>query len=256
MDSSEVVLIDQTGTVSLEQMQGFVEALQQQVDQDLAPYWDVRADISSLGAADAVPAGKWPIRIVNVVSEGYGVHSNDQGQPYAEVLNNNLLSSTLSHELLEMLVNPMGNRMKQAANLDTQSAETQVCYLVEVCDPCEMSSYPIAGVAVSNFILPSFYEQSATGRVDFLGKLAGPLPLALPAGCYISWWDPVEKYWFEYRDGVITLGAGADRLNRRAERDALAPPSRHDLAAIYRTWPEEVERLPRPSQPYPPSTGP
>jgi len=256
MDSWKVALIDQTGTVSPEQMQGFVTALQQQVDMDLAPAWNVRADISPLGAADAVPADTWPLRIVGSVPRGDGVHSNAQGQPYAQVVNDDLLSSTLSHELLEMLVNPTGNRMRQAANIDTESAEKLVSYLVEVCDPCEMSSYTIAGVAVSDFILPSFYDENAAGKVDFLGTLTGPLPQALTAGCYISWWDPVEQFWFEYRDGVVTLGAGTDDLNRRAERDALAPPWRHDLTAIYRNWPGEIKRLPRPSQPGSPSTGP
>lgn len=250
MDSYKVALIDETGTVPTASMQQYAAALQRQVTEDLAPFWDVQAGISVLAAGDSVPADTWPLTIVSSLTRGgpeeEGVHLNDQGQPYAQVVNNNDLTTTLSHELLEMLVDPLGTRMRLAANLDRFADNPQVSYLVEVCDPCEVFSYPIDGVPVSDFILPSFFDSNAAGKVDFLGQLRGPLPEPLPDGCYISWLDQDDQTWYEELDGIITIGAGNFGDNPRSRRDCLTRPARHDLAAIYRSWPKSVRRCPRP----------
>lgn len=250
MDSYKVALIDQTGTVPACSLQQYATALQRQVNEDLAPAWDVRADISVLGAEDDVPGGTWPLSIVSSLINGNpeeeGVHLDDNGQPYAQVVNNNDLTTTLSHELLEMLVDPWGTRLKLAANLDRYADNPEVSYLVEVCDPCEVFNYPINGVQVSDFILPSFFGSDAAVKVDFLGQLRAPLPEPLPGGCYISWLDQDNQTWYEELDGIITIGAGNSGDNPRALRDCLTRPGRHDLAAIYRAWPGSVRGCPRP----------
>ena len=81
------------------------------------------------------------------------MHTNYQGQLSAEAVNDDQVSITLSHELLEMLVDPAGDRVIQAADLDPYSGGQQVKYLVEVCDPVAAYSYEIDGVAVSDFVL-------------------------------------------------------------------------------------------------------
>jgi hypothetical protein len=50
MDTWNVALIDQTGVVLDATLQQFAAALQQQTYDDLAPAWNVRADISVLAA--------------------------------------------------------------------------------------------------------------------------------------------------------------------------------------------------------------
>lgn len=250
MESYKVALIDQTGTVSPDLLKQYAAALQRQVDEDLAPAWDVRADISVLNSTDTVPKGTWPLTIVSALTRGgaqqEGVHLDQQGQPVAQVLNNNDLTTTISHELLEMLADPFGDRRQVAANLDKYSDYPQVSYLVEVCDPCEVFSYPIDGVSVSDFILQPFYDSSATGKVDFLGQLQGPLPKLLPKGCYISWFVQEEQTWYEQLDGIITIGSGDSGDNPRSRRDYLTRSDRHDLAAVYWAWPRSVKRCPRP----------
>jgi hypothetical protein len=252
MNSPQVALIDQTngGVVSLAELQQYAAALQQQVDNDLAPAWNVRANISTPVAGDAIPPGTWPIRIVDSLSGAGGVHLDDQGQPYAEVVNDDRLSITISHELLEMLVDPSGTRLMQAPDLDPDSDQHQVGYLVEVCDPCEVYSYPIDGVPVSDFILPSFYEPNAVGPVDFLGILAGPLPQELPQGCYISWYDSEDQSWWEQLpNGMVVQGTETSARQTRAERDCVflpADPDRHNIPAIYQAWPQAVKCVPRP----------
>jgi|SRR5579871_4439835 hypothetical protein len=244
MNSSNVALINQTndGAVSPAMLERYAAALQQQVDNHLAPAWNVRADISVLDAGAVVPEGTFPLNIVNALAGQAGVHTNDQGQPSAEAVNGDQLSITLSHELLEMLVDPSGTRVTQAADLDPYSAGQQVNYLVEVCDPCVLYSYDIDGVPVSDFVLPSFYDPDATGQVDFAGFLAQPL--TVPLGCYISWLDPTDNRWHELQPNGTFL-VGAQPGLSRDDRDAAlgdANPDRHNVPVIYRAWPQAVRR--------------
>ena len=227
-------------------LQKYAAALQHQVDNHLAPAWNVRADISVLAAGAVIPPGTLPLNIVNSLAGRAGVHTNYQGQLSAEAVNGDQLSITLSHELLELLVDPSGTRVIQAPDLDPYSGGQQVNYLVEVCDPCVVYSYDIDGVPVSDFVLPSFYDPNATGKVDFAGFLARPL--TVPLGCYISWLDPTDNRWHELQpDGTILVGAKPGLS--RDDRDGAfgqANPDRHNVPAIYRAWPQARRRRPRP----------
>ena len=248
MNSSKVALINQTndGAVSPATLEQYAAVLQQQVNNHFAPAWNVHADISVLDAGAVIPQGTSPLNIVNSLAGQAGVHTNNQGQLSAEAVNGDQLSITLSHELLEMLVDPSGTRVIQAADLDPYSGGQPVDYLVEVCDPCVVYSYDIDGVPVSDFVLPSFYDPDATGNVDFAGFLAGPL--TVPLGCYISWLDPVDNRWHELQpDGTFLVGAKPG-LSRDDRDTALgdANPDRHNVPAIYRAWPQAVRRRPRP----------
>jgi hypothetical protein len=241
MSSWKVALTDQsTAGVPLATLQQLAVALQQQVDNDFAPVWGVRADISAIASGDPVPSGTWPIKVVDDIGGAGGVHLDDQEQPYAEAVNGPELSIAISHELLEMLVDPWGNRFAPAADLDPASDGHQVFYLVEVGDPCEVSKYDIGGVAVSDFILPSFYDPNAAGPVDFLHTLGGPLPRTVPQGCYISWIDPQDGNWHQQRpDGTFITAPADASQNPRANRDSAlgdADSDRHNIAAIYRDW--------------------
>jgi hypothetical protein len=246
MDSRKVALIDQTngGSVPPDTLEQWKDALQQQVNEHLAPAWNVRADICVLPAGAAIPQDTWPITIVDSLAGRAGVHTNNQLQPFAEVANDDQTSITVSHELLEMLVDPDGTRVIQGPDLDPYSGGQQVAYLVEVCDPCAVYSYEINGVQVSDFVLPSFYKWNATGDIDHAGFLKRPLTVS--EGCYISWLDPTDYRWHEQQpDGTFYVGIKPGRS--RDDRDGAlrdANPTRHDVTAIYRAWPRAVMRRP------------
>jgi hypothetical protein len=248
MNSSKVALINQAGgdAVPAKTLERYRDALQKQVDNHLAPAWSVRADISVLAAGAVIPPGTSPLNIVSSLTGQAGVHTNAQGQVSAEAVNDDQLSITLSHELLEMLVDPSGTCFKQAPDLDPYSGGQQVNYLVEVCDPCAVFSYDIDGVQVSDFVLPSFYDPNAAGKVDFADFLARPL--SVPLGCYISWLDPTDARWHELQpDGTFLIGAKPGLS--RDDRDASfgdANPDRHNVPAVYRAWPQAVRRQQRP----------
>ncbi len=240
MNSWKVALIDQTtgAVVPPDELPQIAAALQKQVDNDLASTWGMRADIAALAVGATIPPDTWPIKVVDSLPGAGGVHLDAQGQPYAEAVNGPRLSIAISHELLEMLVDPWGNRFTPAADVNPEKGGRQVFYLVEVGDPCEVSSYPIDGVQVSDFILPSFYDPNAKRPVDFRDTLTGPLPQQVPPGCYISWIDPVDRKWHQQTsDGLFVTADATPGTNPRADRDTVFggdDTNRHNIQAVYK----------------------
>jgi hypothetical protein len=213
-----VALVDKTGTVSAGDLAEVAGALNEQVQADFAPVWRVSATV---GAYPTAPPHTWRVELVDDTGEpgALGFHTDDHHQPYALVDVGGEWTVTASHELLEMLGDPWGNRLHTAATLPgwDGSPSTRLRYLVELCDPCEAFSYPVGGVPVSDFLLPSFYRSSpnAVGGYSHLGRLTEPLEVA--DGGYISMIDPATGHlWQRFvtggdrRDvdrGVIDLGA-------------------------------------------------
>lgn len=96
-----------------------------------------------------------------------GIHTVDtSGRPYAEawITSHPTAQSTaeLSHELLEMLVDPDGLRVMGGT-------------LAEVCDPVSNETYPLDGVMVADFVYPSWFTPGATGPYDALRLPISPL---------------------------------------------------------------------------------
>ena len=69
------------------------------------------------------------------------------------------VSSVMSHEVLEMYIDPNCNLW---ANDGKGSA-----YSFEVCDPVEAPSYTVNGVSVSNFVTPSWFDSLAPATAQF-----------------------------------------------------------------------------------------
>src|SRR5439155_15221952 len=125
------------------------------------------------------------------------VHSDKDGQPFALVRFNEGWPLTTSHEIIEMLGDPFGNRL--IAGQSKKSGQGRVEYLVEVCDPSESSdyAYTVNGIAVSDFYTPNYFDPvKAQGvRYSYTGALTEPRQV-LPGG-YLSWHDPVSDHWFQ-----------------------------------------------------------
>jgi hypothetical protein len=71
MNSSNVALINQTngGAVSPDTLQQYADALQYQVDNHVAPTWDVHANISVLDAGAAPSPGTLLLNIVSYLDK-------------------------------------------------------------------------------------------------------------------------------------------------------------------------------------------
>jgi hypothetical protein len=223
-----VALVDASGTISAAQLAEVAGAINQQVQADFAPAWQVAATV---GVYPTAPPDMWKIELRQQLPAGSsvrGYHTNANNQPFALVdVDAGQWTVTVSHELLEMLGDPWGNQLHDAtAPPGWQGTSPRVRYLVELCDPCEGFSYEVGGVAVSDFLLPSFYRSTdrGTNRYSFLGKLTTPLEVG--EGGYISFIDPADQHvWQRFvRDGQVhdndwgVQQLGAEMFRERADR--------------------------------------
>jgi hypothetical protein len=163
-----------------------VAALQIQISRDFAPIWGVdcvlaiqekpRTGIQRLGFYDTTKQ-----------ANTLGDHElTKDGLPLGKVFVETTLQDgedptvTSSHELMEMLVDPMLTRVAVRGGFAT--------YAVEVADACEEQTYKINGIQMSDFVTPQWFGM--TGRVsgkdsyDFLGSCKSPWQLL--EGGYIS----------------------------------------------------------------------
>jgi hypothetical protein len=207
MSVIQVGLVDVTGKIDPSLVHAASIALNVQVTRDLPQFWPVTATVTYLPNHNKIPPGIWPIQLVKSLPPGEGgFHADKHKQPYAKVIaspDDPTWTVDASHELLEMLVDPYGNRMQSSVAIEITSSGKivdgvgQFGYLVEACDPCEDNScaYTINGIAVSDFITPHFYDPMVTPgtRYSFTGKITAPRQI-LPGG-YISWVDTVKDEW-------------------------------------------------------------
>jgi hypothetical protein len=243
MPETQVVLVDQTRSIDPALLHDAALALNSQVTQDLVQYWSgITASVSTAPSLSALPAGAWPVFLVKELPPGEGgFHMDKHNQPYAKVIASSGDESwtiDASHEIIEMLVDPYGNRMQtsqaiQISGDDVVDAPGSFNYLVEACDPCEANNYAydIAGIAVSDFITPNFYDSSVTSGTSysFKGNIERPRQL-LPGG-YISFMQADETW------------------NQILWVDPSKPPTYNNLslAAGVRSLREELHRLMGPS---------
>ena len=168
-----------------------VPALQRQVTEHFQPAWGVGAQI--VFAERRVPRHAYRIVVLDEAGskedEGYlGYHFQSDGSPVAYIFarddmrDNATISDTLSHEILEMLVDPAVNLY---AYRPARGGRPDRGYFYEVCDPVQYHHYRIDGVAVCDFVYPEWYEYiwpKVSRKFDHLGLLEEPFQI-LP-GCY------------------------------------------------------------------------
>lgn len=207
MSVIQVGLVDKTGKLDPELVQSVASALNLQVIRDLPQFWNVQATVTYLPNAKKVPAGVWPVNLVPKLPPGEGgVHMDKHNQPYALVIANpgsDEWTIDASHETLEMLVDPYGNKLQTSRaiaitpNGTIADSSGEFNYLVEACDPCEADAYAysIQGVAVSDFLTPHFYDPVVNPgtRYSFTGAIKAPRQI-LPGG-YISYIDMATNEW-------------------------------------------------------------
>ena len=221
----QVGLADKTKEIDPELMQSVAAALNIQVNRDLAPIWNVQATVTHLPNASKIPAGVWPVFLVKQLPPGEGgFHLDKHNQPYAEVIaspNDDQWTIDASHETLEMLVDPAGNRLQNATSIQLagnkiEDGNGEFAYLVEACDPCEANNfaYPIQGVAVSDFLTPHFYDTVAAPgtKYSFTGAIKAPRQI-LPGG-YITWVDQEKNevqqlQYLTSQPKIINLGSAS-----------------------------------------------
>lgn len=194
----QLALVSETKKITASALSRVGAALQKQATRDLAPIWQVKATIDTFPTLEDVPIGYWPIIVTeDDLGDAAGIHEDKEGQPFALVKYDYGWGLTASHEVLEMLVDPFGNRM--TAGQSPKPGQGRVEFLVEVCDPSEDTpyAYRINGILVSDFYTPDYFDPVASPSVRYSFTGAIKAPRQVLKGGYISWHDPISDHWFQ-----------------------------------------------------------
>jgi hypothetical protein len=192
-------------------------AIQKQLTRDFTPFWGLPATVDVFEDLASVPSDYHPVvvfgdapeledelrplvgeRLAEELIDDFekqrlsGLHLNAYTrQPFALVAASDAWTVTLSHEVLELIADPYGNRLIAAAH--PLHRNQRVKYLLEVCDPCQSVWYPVNGVPVSDFYGPRYFDpvEPTPGRYSFTGELERPLDIV--EGGYLTWIDPADS---------------------------------------------------------------
>jgi hypothetical protein len=220
-----IAVVNQSTLVTDAQAKAMTQAIATQVRLDAAPRWDrAPAAVVFYDDAKAVPPAAHGIAIVDTIKDQpqgvLGFHTEDQGGKLwgivaskpsldsgAKVLTGDWsVSSILSHEVLEMYIDPNCNLW---SNNDNGRA-----YSFEVCDPVEAPTYDVGKVSVSNFVTPAWFDplSAKSSTFDRLGLLKAPFTLL--KGGYVVWATAGKEH--------QTYGAEFPKWRRATKRNPMS----------------------------------
>lgn len=199
MFTKYLALVSETSQVAYSEVGRIASALQKQITRDFSPIWQIPATIDAFEKLEDVPSDYWSIIIKDDIGfpGAAGIHQDRNGQPYALVQASKNVSITCSHECLEMLADPFGNRF--VASQSIKSDQTRVKYLIEVCDPSEgeENGYTVNGILVSDFYTPNYFDPVHAPSVRYSYTGAIKLPRQVLKGGYLSWMLPETGEWWQ-----------------------------------------------------------
>lgn len=182
----QITIVNQSPLVSPADLAVAVAALQIQVTRDFAPAWGISAQLQA--STDPKAPGE-KIFLLDTSDQVGALGYHELGADHAPVgfvfVKTTIdagdhWQATLSHELLEQLLDPDANA---AAIVVWKGRQTAMAY--EACDAVENDEYLLSGVPVSNFLLPGWFAPGFRGPVDFMGTLRAPLTLS--HGGYVAY---------------------------------------------------------------------
>jgi hypothetical protein len=179
-----VLVVNQSAVVSDQDAARWTAAVARQVHEHLAPIWKIDANVvfGQPATSDAWvctledhanPESNLVLGIHMVGADGMPTCSVNAGLIVASQVGN--VSQTLSHEILEMLIDPWLSNVTFAGGGNPNSATV---FLREICDPVAGYPYDLDGVAVADFTYPEFWIGGFPGagtRLDRLGIATLPL---------------------------------------------------------------------------------
>lgn len=254
-----LALVADTKKITAAELTKVAAALQKQATRDFGRIWSIQANVSGFARLEDVPTDYWPVIVRDDIKTpgAAGVHEDKNGQPFALVQFDENWSLTASHETLEMLADPFGNRL--VGGKSPKPGQGRVNFLVEVCDPSEDRefAYTVNGITVSDFYTPDFFDPLTAAGVRYSYTGAIKRPRSILRGGYLSWGVPQTNEWFQMiwfntaNPRFRSLGVLSGKMtgSLRATIDRLTPtpletvtyPAKSPLMAAARDWMEKVD---------------
>jgi hypothetical protein len=254
MVKHHVAIIAETKKISDTELTRVETTLRTRLRRDVAPIWGVTAILQSY--RDRNKAGDaWPLLVRDDIDEpgAASYHSDKNGQPFAMVTYSPTWPFLVSHDLLEMLIDPHATRLVSGPD-PRPGRKHPVEFLVEVCDPCaaEANGYLINDVRMADFCTPDYYGgKRPKSRYSFTGAIKKPFEV-LPGG-YLTWRDRRDGHWWqktyfgpkpEFRD----LGAFESTATANGDpADASVRRKRISLQSVILRQIQEAHESGRPS---------
>lgn len=180
-----IIVVNESTLVDRTKVGAWCNAINKQVGSDVVPWWsDWGINATTLRIGNTPNAFKPNIVIFDDADQAGALGYHDEsphGVPYGRVFVRDSLdngvepSSVLSHEALEMMGDYQVNRWCQAPD--------GRFFALELCDPVESTTYKVNGIEVSDFVLPAYFDDTASAdtKVSRCGAIG---PFSIPAGGY------------------------------------------------------------------------
>lgn len=223
--TEHVAIVSMAREVRMKDLLQVAAAVQKQVTRDFTPLWGVAATVDAFEDLASVPSDYRPVVLFGnpnelpshleplmgeqrtatlmhaLISDDIaGIHLTAlTRQPFSLVSVSDAWTVTVSHEALEMLADPYGNRLVAAVH--PVNRVERVGYLLEVCDPCLSTYYLVNGLPLADFYTPRYFDpvRIESVRYSFTGAIGGPLEI-LEDG-YLSWIDPRDSGLYQMQAG-------------------------------------------------------
>ncbi|NRF65377.1 hypothetical protein HLB44_00115 [Aquincola sp. S2] len=253
-----ITIVNMSKRIADAELQRVVRAVNRQIREDFEPYWSLGATLRLEGKSKNSPdklnlpdmRGDAVLYVWDKVDVpgALGYHdANARGIPYGFVFTdleqalNEAWTTTLSHEALELIADPLVNLLVAGPH---PSEDRTVFHWYEMSDAVQGEAYTIDGVEVSNFVLPLYFTPTTEvgSRNDFLGiaRDGETLPsFGINPGGYIGFFDPLAG---EHGEHVTFSMAGdTDALKRLEAKRALSADGGSGGRRGYRIagWPRE-----------------
>jgi len=238
------IVSETTGSIGFPTLSRVSAAIQRQVVKDFCPVWGVDATVDAFPSLNDIPVGYWAVVVtMRELGDKAGVHYDDAGQPHAFVEYSESWSIAASHECLEMLVDPWGNRLQGGHLPDADTPRVQ--FLVEICDPCQDAAfaYSVNDTLVSDFYFPSFFDRVVAPGTRYAQTGAITRPLEVLRGGYLSWNDPATGSWWQVDGDGVRRNLGLLDPMKGTMRQQVNALTESHLAGTRLSRPEVMQRV-------------
>src|SRR5437667_7302068 len=165
-----IAIVNITSTLNDDDVREAIHAVNRQITENFTPIWGygraLRPHVPTFAPADPdtlaeefVPADS----VMYLVNEStlpgalgfHDLNTRDVPFGFVFVLDPNDWTTTLSHEVLELILDPTANVLVPGP--DPRDNRNTVLHTYEACDAVERLSYRIGAVQVSDFVTPSYF---------------------------------------------------------------------------------------------------